>query len=55
VVDVDGVSHCYEDELDVESSQRVKTNPKSKDMGEVKITRNSCAKKKPVAPNRNSV
>jgi hypothetical protein len=55
VVEVDCVSHCYEDEHDVELSQRFKANPRSKDVGEVKITRNSCAKKKSVAPNRNSV
>jgi hypothetical protein len=55
VVDEDGLSHCHEDEHDVESSQRVKANPRSKDKVEVKITRNVCAKKKSVAPNRNSV
>ena len=48
---MDGVSHCYEDEHDVKSSQKVKVNPRSKDKGEVKITRNLCAKKKSVAPN----
>lgn len=52
---MDGVSHCYEDEHHVESSQRVKTNLRSKDKGEFKIARKSCAKKKSVTPNRNSV
>jgi Fe-S-cluster-containing dehydrogenase component len=57
VVDVEGVAHFYEDERDVESSPRVKKNPRSKDSNKVgvKITRNLCAKKKSVAPARNSV
>lgn len=55
MADVDGVLHCYEDGHDVESSHRVKANPRSKDKREVKITRNLCAKKKSVTPNRNSV
>jgi len=55
VVDVEVVSHCYKEEHHVESSQKVKANPRSKGKGELKITRNSCAKKNSVAPNRNSV